>query len=130
MSNKKTVKQQITEAVLDQLAPTNEPVEKIINDWWFTKSGGGLRLTPMGDMLFRQAEIEFFDMSIEVKQHNWHKFVIDCSKKIKCPYYIGVNKDELKKSKAYIRLYDSKIAMVMQLYGDIHSYLDSVKSRN
>lgn len=128
--SKKSVKQTITEAVLAQLVPTNEPIEKIINEWWFTKSSDGLRLSPLGDLCFRQAEIEYFDLPITVTQSNWHKFIMDCSKKIKCPYYIGVNKDELKKSKAYIRLYDSKIAMLMQIYGDIHSYLESVKSRN
>ena len=52
-----------------------------------------------------------------------------CSKKIKCPYYFGVNKNDMKEKEAYIRLYDSKIAMMVQLYGDIHSYLESVKAR-
>jgi hypothetical protein len=40
---------------------------------------------------------------------------------------LGVNKIEGKKKKPYIRLYDSKIAMMIELYGDIVGYLDSIK---
>ncbi len=125
-----SVKQRITQAVLDQLVQTNDPLDKIINEWWVTKSSDGLRLSAIGDLQFRQAEIEFFDLPLEaVTQANWHKFIMDCSKKIKCPYFIGVKKNPPKKSQSYIRLYDSKIAMMVQLYGDLPSYLDSIRTR-
>ena len=126
MSDRKKLKETITEAVLTQLPSSGYTVNQVLNDWWMTKSNEGLRLSAMGDMAFRHAEIEFFDLPLKVTQHNWHKFILDCSKKIKCPYYIGVNKE---KKETYIRLYDSKIAVVMTLYGDIHSYLDSIKVR-
>ena len=129
MSHNKTKKQIITEAVLQQLPPNNEPIDRTINDWWFTRSGDGLRLSAHGDLCFRLAEIEFFDLPLEVKQPNWHKFIVDCSKKIKCPYFIGVNTKEEKQKKAFIRLYDSKIAMLVQLYGDLQGYLESIKVR-
>jgi hypothetical protein len=130
MSDKKSKKYLITEAVLKQLPPNNDPIDKIINEWWFTRSTEGLRLSAMGDLNFRHAQIEFFNLPIKITQDNWHKFIVDCSKKIKCPYYFGVNKiDEFNNKQAYIRLYDSKIAMMIQLYGDIHSYLESVKVR-
>ena len=50
----------------------------------------------------------------------------ELNKKIKCPYYMGVNKDG-KKSFPYIRFYDSKIAMMVSLYGNVNEYLDSIK---
>ena len=53
----------------------------------------------------------------------------DLGKKMKCPYFLGVNKVEAKKGKPYIRLYDSKIAMMLSLYGDLDSYLKSVRIR-
>ena len=34
-----------------------------------------------------------------------------------------------KKNKPYIRLYDSKVAMMVSLYGNINEYLESVKVR-
>ena len=122
-------KLKITQAVLAQLPSTNYPIETTIKDWWFTKSNEGLRLTLVGDTSFRLAQIEYFDLPLEVKQVNWHKFILDCSKKIKCPYYIGVNKNEHKQKEAFIRMYDSKIAMLTTLYGSIQEYLESVKGR-
>jgi hypothetical protein len=122
-------KLKITQAVLAQLPSTNYPIETTIKDWWFTKSNEGLRLTLVGDTSFRLAQIEYFDLPLEVKQVNWHKFILDCSKKIKCPYYIGVNKNEHKQKEAFIRIYDSKIAMLTTLYGSIQEYLESVKGR-
>lgn len=122
-------KLKITQAVLAQLPSSNYPIETTIKDWWFTKSNEGLRLTLVGDTSFRLAQIEYFDLPLEVKQANWHKFILDCSKKIKCPYYIGVNKNEHKQKEAFIRIYDSKIAMLTTLYGSIQEYLESVKGR-
>lgn len=124
--NRRHLKETITKAVLAQL-PSSEFTPQVIKDWWLTKSGDSLRLSQLGDMAFRHAEIEFFDLPIEITQNNWHKFIVDCGKKIKCPYYIGVNNNDSKKKNTFIRLYDSKIAVVMTLYGDIHSYLDSIK---
>ena len=121
-------KLKITQAVLSQLPTSTQPVETVIKEWYFTRTSDGLRLTHIGDMHFRLAEIEFFNLPLEVKQANWHKFILDCSKKIKCPYYIGVNKSESKKE-AYIRIYDSKIAMLTSLYGSIQEYLETVKVR-
>ena len=128
MSNK-PLKVSITEAVRKQLPSDTIPLEKIISEWWFTKSGESLRLSPMGDMMFRQAEIEFFDLPLKVKHESWNLFVTNCGKKLKCPYYIGVNKNNTKLAEPYIRLYDSKIAVLISLYGDIQSYLESIKVR-
>ena len=49
MSDRKKVKYTITRLVMDQLPSTNVPIETRISDWWFTKSGDSLRLTPQGD---------------------------------------------------------------------------------
>lgn len=125
----KLPKIQITEAVLKELPDQTEPLDKIIRTWWFTMHGEGLRLTPLGDKKFRDASIEFYICPISVKHVSWFQFVTDCSKKLKCPYFLGVNKKENEKAEPYIRLYDSKIAMLMTLYGDIQSYLDSIKVR-
>lgn len=129
MQTKKSLKETITEAVRQQLPPDTTPTEKIIAEWWFTKSGESLRLSAIGDLAFRIAEIEFFDLPLSVTQDQWNKFIIDCGKKLKCPFFIGVNKNVSKKPEPYIRLYDSKIAVLISLYGDIHGYLESIKSR-
>jgi hypothetical protein len=53
---------------------------------------------------------------------------MELNKKIKCPYYIGVSQKEKTKS-FYIRIFDSKIAMMLGLYGNLQDYLASVKVR-
>lgn len=115
----------ITQAVLEQLPSNNVPLATVISEWWVTKSGDSLRLSPIGDMMFRQAQIEFFDLPVKIKHTNWYKFLTDCNKKIKCPYFFSSNKIK----EPFIRLYDSKTAMMLTLYGDIDSYLESVRIR-
>jgi len=127
-------KVEITKAVLAQLPTTSEPIDKIIGRWWMTKSSEqGLRLTGEGDIQFRQAEIEFFNFPLPTAKNptsSWQSFILDCSKKLKCPYYFGPDPNNLtQKKQLIIRLYDSKIAMLVQLYGDIQSYLESVRIR-
>ena len=131
MPKRKSLKQTITEAVLAELPAVGKPLDKVLFEWWMTASSGdSLRLSDLGDLHFRLAEIEFYQCSLKVnKKESYYSFITDLSKKIKCPYYMGVNKVEGQKAEPYIRLYDSKIAMMMTLYGDIHSYLDSIKVR-
>jgi len=130
MTKRKLIKETITDAVLDQLSDPKVTPEKAMKIWWFTQpSSTNLRLTPPGDQALRDAEIEFFDLPISIDPSSWYSFITQCGKKLKCPYYIGVNKVENEKKSPFIRLYDSKIAVVMTLYGDIHSYLDSIKER-
>ena len=130
-SEKKTVKIIITEKVLIELKEPLEPLQQYINEWWYTKSSEGLRLTALGDEMFRKAEIQFFDLPLPktLKLNNWHSFLINCSRKLKCPYYIGLNKKEVIDAKLFIRLYDDKIAVLITLYGDIISYLESIRIR-
>ena len=73
--------------------------------------------------------VRLSDLPVKVKKTNWYKFLTECNKKIKCPYYFSVNKGGETKE-PFIRLYDSKIAMMLALYGDIESYLESVRIRN
>jgi hypothetical protein len=126
---KKSLKHIITEAVLSQ---TDHQItfDEAMQKWWMTmRQTSGLRLTEMGDLAFRFAQIEYYNYDFNIKLDNgWHAFILDLNKKIKCPYYIGVNK--LKDSKQpYIRLYDSKIAVMVSLYGNINDYLKSIKVR-
>jgi hypothetical protein len=124
----------ITEAVLEQM-PNGEyaqwTTEDALKRWWITgPTSEVLRLTEMGDMAFRLAEIEFYkyDFLPKVKD-SYHAYMINLGKKMKCPYYLGVNKLEGENKKPYIKLYDSKIAMMVNLYGDLDSYLKSIKVR-
>ena len=133
MSERKPLKQIITEAVLAEL-PNSHSVDSSADSLmmriWVSGRQDGLRLTEYGDFLFRMAEIEYYQCDFKLREGtSEHAYVMEINKKIKCPFYLGVNKIEGKKKQPYMRLYDSKIAMMIELYGNIVSYLDSVKVR-
>jgi hypothetical protein len=128
---KPSLKEVITEAVINQL-PENLRMfttDEYMRRWWQTGvRGDSLRLTDMGDQMFRVADIEFYQYDFTKKiEGSYHSYILQLSKKLKCPYFLGVNKQEGKKNQPYIRLYDSKIAMMVSLYGDLDSYLKSIK---
>jgi hypothetical protein len=131
MSNKKSLKEIITEAVQGQLPAIAHDrvstVDSILTKWWASGRQDGLRLTEWGDMNFRIAEIEFYQADFKLREGtSHHAYLLELNKKIKCPYYLGVNK-ESKSKQTYIRFYDSKIAMMVELYGSLNAYLDSIK---
>jgi hypothetical protein len=131
MTERKSLKQIITEAVLAEL-PDNHSIDSTADALmvriWASGRQDGLRLTEYGDFIFRMAEIEYYQCDFKLRDGmSDHAYLLEINKKIKCPYYLGVNKIEGKKKQPYMRLYDSKIAMMIELYGDILTYLDSIK---
>ena len=136
MSKRRTQKEIITQAVLDNLPPEvteykNSKLEQIIFRWWVTgRTGQGLRLTDEGKNAFQLAEIEHYDYPMVLKtlikkkdKLKLAEFTINIGKKISCPFYLGQKTDN--KKTTYIRIYDSKVAMMISLYGDIFEYLES-----
>jgi len=126
MPERKSAKRLITEAVLAQLPEQDSPIEDIIFEWWMTGRQDGLRLTAMGDTAFRLAEIEYFNCPADkLPPGSWYNFLIELTRKMKCPYFLGSTKEE--KREPYIRIYDSKIAMMLTIYGSLQEYLESIQ---
>lgn len=135
MSNRKSKKQILTEIVLKAL-PSNLnyykelDIDTIIFKWWVTgRAGEGLRLTEEGMEAFLDADIEHYDFDLGIPKNKKNfvpeAFILELNKKIKCPYYIGLNKS--KGNEPFFRIYDAKIAMLLNIYGTLREYLDSVK---
>ncbi len=108
--------------------------DKLISEWFITgRTGNGLRLSDAGMTAFNKANIAHYDFEFTppknaMNSSSWGKYTLAIDKKVNCPYYVGVKQDSItQKKQPYIRLYDNKIAMMMALYGDFQSYLDSVK---
>jgi hypothetical protein len=133
MTERKSHKLIITEAVLAELPEhlsLDSESDKLMVRLWSSGRQDGLRLTEYGDFIFRMAEIEYYECDFKLREGiSEHAYMLEINKKIKCPYYLGVNKIEGKKKKLYMRLYDSKIAMLIELYGNLIGYLDSIKVR-
>jgi hypothetical protein len=109
------------------------PADKIIFEWFVTgRAGQGLRLTDAGKVAFERAKIAHYDFDFKPPQGtrsaaSWGKYTLILDKKVNCPYYVGVRLIDEDKRQPYIRVYDHKIAMMMTLYGDFESYINSVK---
>lgn len=135
MTSPKTAKQKITEVILAEMPEQQAkiyrelPFDDLLFRWWFTGRQDGLRLTDEGVVAFELAQIDYYDINLYIKNISHYNFVLQLHKKIKCPYYLGVNKID-KTKKFYIRLYDSKIAMMVNLYGNIQDYLNSIRDKN
>lgn len=107
--------------------------DKLVFEWFITgRAGQGLRLTDAGSKAFESANIAHYDFEFTPPTNTrgattWSRYTFVLDKKVKCPYYIGVKLVDKGKKQPYIRLYDHKIAMMLSLYGDLESYLESVK---
>jgi hypothetical protein len=124
----------LEEAKDDPDFPWNDkPADKIISEWFVTgRSGSGLRLTDAGMTAFKKANIAHYDFDFTPPKHasnqvSWAKYTLLLDKKVKCPYYVGIKLLDKGKKQPYIRVYDHKIAMMMTLYGDFDSYIESIK---
>ena len=132
-------KTEIIQLILDEAKddpdfPWNDkPADKIISDWFITgRTGSGLRLTDAGMTAFEKANIAHYDFEFTPpknanNQISWAKYTLSLDKKVKCPYYVGIKLLDKGKKQPYIRVYDHKIAMMMTLYGDFDSYIESIK---
>jgi hypothetical protein len=134
MKNKELITQALIEILEIDLSQPKNSINDLLFKWWATgRSGSGLRLTEDGMDAFSLAEIEHYDFPLFVgdkhkglKKEDLKRFTLKLGKKIKCPWYIGLKNQQAKT--AYIRIYDSKIAMMITLYGSFLEYLESAKT--
>jgi len=123
------LKTKITKAVLAALPDSstfkNVNIGHLLFRWWFTgRAGGTLRLTEEGKLAFTEANLEYFDFPLAPLKKvsiSSKEYTLTIGKKISCPFYIGLKTESAKS--AYIRIYDSKVAMLIQLYGTFNEYL-------
>lgn len=132
MTKRKTIKEKITEVVIAELPPNLLSTvytsgDDIILKWWMTGKLAGMRLTEIGNTAFKLAQMEYYDLDFTLGKSglSWYKILMELNHKISCPYYLGVRKQPNDK-RPYIRLYDSRVAMMVNLYGNIQDYLESI----
>lgn len=93
-----------------------------MNTWWVNiRSNGGLELTKTGDYEFLKAKL-YYECFEFCKNYNYNSvFYLKLNKFFPCPYFLfTVTK------KRYIRVYDSRITMLIHLHGNIHEYINSL----
>jgi len=129
MTKRKSKKEKITESVFNEIPKDINPyinttTDRLLFEWWFTgRHGTGLRLTEEGLKAFKLADLEYYDIKFNPLQwKSVYDLILELNQKINCPYYVHI----LTLPPYYIRLFDSKIAMMVNLYGNLKEYLDSI----
>jgi hypothetical protein len=128
-----SIKRRITKAILEQIPNSGIDLEKAMKTFWLDiRNEGGLRLSDAGDKAFSTADIESFNFPFRLQRitdkepiYSYQNLMLDLSLKVSCPYYIGRHKP----TEPFIKIYDSKIAMIINLYGDIYEYLRNSQIR-
>ena len=128
-----SIKRRITKAVLEQIPNNGIDLERAMRTFWLDiRSEGGLRLSDTGDQAFKTADIENFEFPFRLQRitdkepiYSYQNLMLDLSLKVTCPYYIGRHKP----TEPYLKIYDSKVAMIINLYGDIYEYLRNSQIR-
>lgn len=137
MSYPKT-KKDLTHAIQTALPETSKwkslSAEQLLFYWWQTgRAGRGLRLTPDGQKAFAEAGISKYlieiDPTIIRDVLKWNTLIENLTKKLECPYYIAIQSNSRGVASKYpsLWIYDHTIAVLIALYGDISTYLESVK---
>lgn len=129
-NKQKSKKEVITSTVLNELPEKSHDheldIETVIGHWWMSGRQHGLRLTERGHYMFALANITSYDFEFDVpKPNEYLGLLLNLGKKINCPYYLITSPNTRKK--LILRTYDSRIAMMLNLYGDLTSYLNSIK---
>lgn len=132
-SRRHLIKEAMTQAVLAEL-PTDrrQPLEEAMVTWWMNiRQQGGFRLSDYGDTAFQLAQIEHNNFVYEIpasatkRDGRWMQIMLDIDQALNVPYYFYRGD----KKQIMIRVYDSKTAMLVNLYGTFQEFIDSVKSR-
>lgn len=126
MNNKHKLTATIFENIPDEVNPWRDrTLDSLISDWWMTKRASACyRLSDSGKLAFQLAEIQGYEFPLQLTQQDEYTKLFRrgmLSKKINCPYFIGLKNSSIKS--AYIIVYDSRVAMMITLYGNLLDYL-------
>ncbi len=120
-------KLRLTEQLVTQLDPDSGiTVPQAMRTWWVNiRKKGGMRLTGPGyDAFTNQLHIARYEWPITDPQAFNQRVILSLDRKLHMPYYISSTKGVPKK----IVLFGSQEAVMVNLYGDLGRWLDSIQS--
>jgi hypothetical protein len=120
---------QVTGAVLRILTPdyTEEDLHQANITWWQNfRRNGGFALNPKGAEAFKDAGIEYQEYEIgPAGVMTGMGYQSTLAIKMVVPYYFYINERRMR-----VKIYDSRVSMMVVLYDTIHEYLDSLPNRD
>lgn len=118
----------VTSTVLEILTPdyTAEDLHQANITWWQNfRRTGGFALTFKGTVAFKTALIEFEDYEIgPAGVMTGMGISAKLAAKMVVPYHFYVN-DRIMR----VKIYDSRVSMMIVIYGTVQEYLDSLPNR-
>jgi len=83
--------------------------------WWFNlRDTGGLRLTNTGYKVLKK-DLDLESWQFELKRSKNKRVILALDRRLKWPYYI---------EKKHVEFFNSKEAMMAQMYPDLESWLE------
>lgn len=120
---------QVTSAVLKILTPdyTDEDLHQANITWWKNfRRNGGFSLTVKGAEAFKSADIEHNEYEMgNAGMMTGHGISMTLSNKMAVPYYFYINERIMR-----VKIYDSRVSMMIVLHGSVHEYLDTLPNRD
>jgi hypothetical protein len=101
-------------------------IDTAMKSWWQNiRSTGGLGLTERGDEQFRLANLQYYDYDYAIANYaSSVRLAVQLDNKMITPYYL-----HYKNKYSYVRIYDGRIAVMIELYGNINNYIDTLLTR-
>lgn len=94
--------------------------------WWVNiRSSGGLGLTDAGHAAFQRANLEHYTFLVDIPLPTIYVIAMRVDRVLPGPYILRYID-----RKRYITVYDSRVAMMIQLHGSFVSYLESLENSN
>jgi hypothetical protein len=119
---------EITEKILSILNPdyTADDLHNANVTWWKNiRSTGGYGLTYAGSQAFEKAEIEFQEFDEGPSGYmSMMSMSLTLDTKMVTPYYFYSNEKRRK-----VKIYDSRIAMLITLYETVNDYIKTLDNR-
>ena len=121
---------QVTAAVLRILTPdyTEEDLHQANITWWKNfRRTGGLALTFKGTEAFRDALIDFeeYDIGTAGVVTGMGMAAVLANKMV-VPYHFYIDEHRTMK----VKIYDSRVSMMVVLYGTVREYLETLPNRD
>lgn len=114
----------ITEKILGIIKPDfteSELIETNFKIWWKITSGG-MRLTPEGVAFFGKANIEYYNFNCNKTNLRQGNTLLKLDKHLAAPYFLSTTDN-------FVRIYDSRIASLIHLYGSIIDYVNTLDTQ-
>ena len=118
-------KRKLTEELVKQLdTDSGVTVKQAMHTWWFNiRKNGGMRLTGPGYTVFsEQLDLARYEWQIQDPHDLNQRRLLDLDRKLQMPYYIHAAKGIPKT----IVFFGSKEAVMLNLYGDLNKFLDTL----